>query len=207
MSFQKSIPLFLLIILAAAAAFAQDKTTGGVKGKAKVASGSPSGISVVVRQGEREAARTETDSKGSFQIGGLAPGTYSIIFSKTGFSTGTLSNVEIKAGKVRELNDRLVLTIDEGTLAFLRGSVFDPVGRSVPGARVELARIEGDGTAKKIDGRLTNESGQFVFRLTPDAAKYRVTVKLDGAETVSKDVEIDGAAVYRIALSLKPVTK
>jgi hypothetical protein len=207
MSFQKSITLFLLIILAAATAFAQDRSTGGIKGKAKVVSGSPTGISVVVRQGEREAARTETDSKGAFAVSGLAPGTYSIVLSKTGFSTGTLSNVEVKAGKMRELSDKLVLTIDEGSLAFLRGSVFDPVGRSVPGARVELARIEGDGTTKKIDGRLTNESGQFVFRLTPDAAKYRVTVKMDGAETVSKDVEIDGAAVYRIALSLKPVTK
>jgi hypothetical protein len=108
---------------------------------------------------------------------------------------------------VRELSDKLVLTIDEGTLAFLRGSVFDPIGRSVPGAKIELARLEADGTAKKIDGRLTNESGQFVFRLTPDAATYRVTVKLDGAEAVSKDVEIDGPAVYRIALSLKPVSK
>lgn len=208
MSFQKSIPLVLLIILAAAAAaVAQDRSTGGIKGKAKVVSGSPAGISVVVKQGEREAARTETDSKGAFVVSGLAPGTYSIILSKIGFSTGTLSNIEVKAGKVRELNDRLVLTIDEGTLAFLRGSVFDPVGRSVPGARVELARIETDGTAKKIDGRLTNETGQFVFRLTPDAAKYRVTVKMDGAETVSKEIEIDGAAVYRIALSLKPVSK
>ncbi|HEY0543837.1 MAG TPA: carboxypeptidase-like regulatory domain-containing protein [Pyrinomonadaceae bacterium] len=207
MSFQKSITLFLLIILAAAAAFAQDRATGGIKGKAKVVSGSPAGISVVVRQGEREAARTETDSKGAFILSGLAPGIYSIVLSKAGFSTGTLSNVEVKAGKVRELSDKLVLTIDEGSLAFLRGSVFDPIGRSVPGARVELARLEADGTAKKLDGRLTNESGQFVFRLTPDAAKYRVTVKMDGAETVSKDVEIDGAAVYRIALSLKPVTK
>ena len=34
--------------------------------------------------------------------------------------------------------------------------------------------------------------------------KYRVSVKRDGAEPVSKDVEIDGAAVYRVALSLPP---
>jgi hypothetical protein len=27
---------------------------------------------------------------------------------------------------------------------------------------------------------------------------------MDGAEPVSKDIEIDGAAIYRIALSLKP---
>ncbi len=207
MSFQKSISILLLIIVAASAALAQDRSTGSLKGKVKVVSGSPSGISVVARQGEREAATATTDSKGAFIITGLSPGTYSLVFSKAGFSTGTLSNIEVRSGKTRELNEKLVLTIDEGTLAFLRGSVFDPIGRSVPGARIELARIEADGTTKKIDGRLTNESGQFVFRLMPEAAKYRVTVKMDGAEPASKDIEIDGPAVYRIALSLKPVTK
>ncbi|MBV9960574.1 MAG: carboxypeptidase regulatory-like domain-containing protein [Acidobacteria bacterium] len=207
MSFQKSIFISLFIILCAAAGPAQDRTTGGLKGKVKVASGSPNGISVVARLGEREVVSVTTDSKGSFALSGLAPGLYTLRFNKAGFSTGTLSNIEVKAGKVRELSDKLVLTVDEGTLAFLRGSVFDPIGRSVPGAKIELARIEADGTAKKLDGRLTNETGQFVFRLTPEAAKYRVTAKIEGAETVSKDVEIDGPAVYRIALSLKPVPK
>ena len=37
--------------------------------------------------------------------------------------------------------------------------------------------------------------------------KDRVTVKIDGAEPAAKDVEVDGAAVYRIALTLKPVAK
>ncbi len=96
----------------------------------------------------------------------------------------------------------MVLTIDEGSIAFIRGSVFNGAGRSVPNAKVELARIQEDGTAKKIDGRVTTETGTFVFRLSPEAAKYRVTVRPEGAEAVSKDVPIDGAAVYRVALSL-----
>lgn len=204
MRFQKCIYIFLAVVLVTSNAFAQERTTSGVKGKVRVVSGSASGVSVEVRNGDKQVARTTTDGKGSFRIDGLAPGVYSLVFSKHGFSTGTLSNVEIRAGKIRELNDKLVLTIDEGSLAFLRGSVFDPVGRSVPGVRIELLRVSADGTEKKIDGRLTNESGQFVFRLTPEAAKYRVRAKIDGAEPVSKDVEIDGAAIYRIALSLKP---
>ena len=207
MSFRKSTVLLLLLILTASSAPAQDKKTGGVKGKVGVESGSASGIMVTAEQNEREVARTTTDSKGAFRITGLAPGVYNLTFRKTGLSTGTLSNVEVRSGKERELNNRLTLTVDQGSLAFLRGSVFDPEGRSVRGAKVELARVEADGTAKKIDGRLTNESGQFVFRLLPDTAKYRVTVKRDGAESVSRDVEIDGAAIYRVALSLKPAPK
>ena len=69
--------------------------------------------------------------------------------------------------------------------------------------RIELARIlDGDST-QKLDSRITGETGEFVFRLPPDTAKYRVTLKAAGAETVSKDVEVDSAAVYRIALTLK----
>lgn len=207
MSLRKYIGVALATILVVSVVQAQDRSTSGLKGKVRVENGSSSGITVTIRQDDREVARTTTDSKGSFLINGIPPGIYNVVFSKHGFSTGTLSKVELRAGKVRELSDRLVLTVDEGSLAFLRGSVFDPIGHSVPGARVELLRVGADGAEKKLDGRLTNESGQFVFRLTPEAAKYRVRVKMDGAEPVSKDIEIDGAAVYRIALSLKPAAR
>ena len=74
----------------------------------------------------------------------------------------------------------------------------------MPGAKVELARILEDGTTRKIDGRVTTETGSFKFRLSPEPGKYRVSVKTDGADPISKDVEIDGAAVYRVALNLPP---
>ena len=132
----------------------------------------------------------------------MAPGIYGLTFRKPGLSIGTIEDIEVKAGKTRSLGDRLILTIDEGSIAFLSGSVFAANGRSVPGAKVELARILEDGSIKKIDARLTTETGSFKFRLSPDAAKYRVSVKPEGADAVTKDVEIDGAAVYRVALNL-----
>ena len=199
-----------MMILAAVAAAdsAQDRTKGGIKGKVRDERAAViSGVTVIASQGEREMARVTTNRKGEFVITGLEPGSYGLTFHKPGLSTGTLAGVEVRAGKVRSLPDHLILKIDEGSIAFLRGSVFTPEGRSVRGARVELARLEADGTINKIDGRMTSESGEFVFRLTPDAAKYRVTVKVEGAETATKDVEIDGAAVYRIALSLQPAQK
>ena len=60
--------------------------------------------------------------------------------SKAGLSVGTIENVEVKAGKTRSLGDRLVLAIDEGSIAFIRGSVFNEDGRSVPNVRIELAK-------------------------------------------------------------------
>lgn len=198
----KAALLFLLMISMTAALSAQDKSIGGIKGKVRVETGTPSGVSVIVTQAEREVARGTTDRKGEFVVGKLPPGRYAVTFKKPGLSVGTIENVEVKAGKTRSIGDNLVLAIDEGSIAFVRGSVFNGDGRSVPGVRIELARIEADGTTQKIDGRVSNETGSFVFRLTPEVAKYRVTAKGYG-EPVSKDVDIDGAAVYRLAITVK----
>lgn len=196
--------VLLLVLALAGQATAQDKSTGGLKGKVRVETGTAAGVAVVIREGEREIGKVLTDKNGEFQISKLKPGLYGLTFRKPGLSVGTIENIEVKAGKTRSLGDRLILTIDEGSIAFIRGSVFTDDGRSVPGAKIELARILEDGSTKKIDGRVTNETGSFVFRLTPESARYRITAKVNNAEPISKDVEIDGAAVYRVALSLAP---
>jgi len=157
-----------------------------------------------VRHGDKEVTRSTTDKNGDFVVSRLTPGVYGLTFRKPGLSIGSLEDIEVKAGKTRSLGDRLILTIDEGSIAFLSGSVFTAEGRSVANAKVELARILDDGTTKKIDGRVTTETGSFKFRLSPEPGKYRVSVKREGVEPVIKDVEIDGAAVYRVALSLPP---
>jgi hypothetical protein len=200
----KRLPVVLLMVcFAGISAWAQDRTTGFIKGKVRTEVGSPAGVTVIIRQGEQEVRRVETDKGGEFTAK-VPPGIYGLTFRKTGLSVGTIENVEVKAGKTRSLGDRLVLTIDEGSIAFIRGSVFSAEGRSVPNAKVELAKLLEDGTVKKIDGRITNETGSFVFRLAPEAAKYRVSVKSAGADPVSQDMDVDGAAVYRVALSLPP---
>jgi hypothetical protein len=204
MRFKKTLFVLAITILAAGIAVGQDKTLGAIKGKVRVETGTPAGVTVVVRHGETEVTRSSTDKNGDFLVSKLKPGIYGLTFRKPGLSIGSLEDIEVKAGKTRSLGDRLILTIDEGSIAFLSGSVFNATGRSVANAKVELLRILDDGTTKKIDGRVTTETGSFKFRLSPEPGKYRVSVKTEGAEPVTKDVEIDGAAVYRVALSLPP---
>jgi len=194
-------------VLTVSVSYSQDKTTGVIKGKVRVEVGSPNGVTVLLRQGDKELTKVTTDKNGEFSINRLPPGMYGLTFRKTGLSVGAIEDVEVKAGKTRSLGDRLILTIDEGSIAFIRGSVFNGDGRSVPNAKVELSKVLEDGSTKKIDGRITTETGSFVFRLSPESAKYRVTLKSDNVDPVSKDVEIDGAAVYRVALSLAPPAK
>lgn len=203
MRFKRLAWLPIFVALWSFSTLAQDRSSGSIKGKVRAETGSAAGVTVVVRQGDNEVKRGETDKNGEFLIR-VAPGVYGLTFRKPGLSVGTIENVEVKAGKTRSLGDRLVLTIDEGSIAFIRGSVFNSEGRSVPNAKVELARLLEDGTVKKIDGRVTTETGSFVFRLSPQTAKYRLTVTGGSIPLVSKDLEIDGAAVYRIALSLPP---
>ena len=202
MRFKKTLFVFVITFAFAVVAAGQDKSLGTIKGKVRVETGTPAGVTVVVRRGEKEVTRSSTDKNGDFVVSRLTPGMYGLTFRKPGLSIGSLEDIEVKAGKTRSLGDRLVLTIDEGSIAFLSGSVFTATGRSVPNVKVDLLRILEDGTTKKIDGRVTTETGSFKFRLSPDPGKYRVSVKAEGSEPVTKDVEIDGAAVYRVALSL-----
>ena len=194
--------LVLLLPLLLVSGFAQDKKTGAIKGKVRVEKGTPAGVAVILMQGDQEVERTTTDKKGDFLLPHVVPGTYSVKFRKAGLSVGTFDEVTIKAGQTRGLGDRLYLTIDEGSIAFIRGSVFAEDGRSVPGVRVDLEKVSGE-NARKLDSRVTGETGEFVFRLPPEAARYRVTLKADGTEPASKEVEIDTAAVYRVALAYK----
>ena len=195
-----------LLLLVSVVCAGQDKNTATIKGKIHVEKGSPSGVAVTLLQGEREVSQTVTDKRGDFVISRVNPGTYSVRFRKAGLSVGTVDDVAVKAGQIRTLSDRLYLTIDEGSIVFLRGSVFTEEGRSVPGVRIELARVSDD-SVRKLDSRVTSETGEFVFRLPPDAGKYRVTLKADGAEPASKDVEVDNVATYRVALTYKRAPK
>jgi hypothetical protein len=210
-----SVSLLSLCLLAAPSA-AQKKrpkakeqpTTGGISGRVRVDAGATaSGVSVEVRQGDRPVTETETDAKGDFEVRGLAPGSYGLTLRKAGLQVGRMEGIEVRAGKTVSLKDHLFLGLDQGALALLRGSVFDAAGRSFAGARVELARVEADGSLKKLDSRVANVAGEFGFNLPPARARYRLTAKADGTEAATQDVDVDGAAIYRAALTLKPAAK
>lgn len=207
MLFRRFALILPLLFLASSVSFAQDKTLGAIKGKVRVEVGSAAGVLVTVLQGEQEVRQTTTDKKGEFIVSRVPPGVYSVRFRKAGLSVGTIPDVTVKAGETRSLADRLFLKIDEGSITFIRGSVFTEDGRSVPGVRVELARISSADSVQKFDSRITGETGEFVFRLPPDPGKYRLTLKADGTEPASKDVEVESAAVYRVALTYKKIPK
>ena len=186
------------IVLFAAFAFSQ----GGVKGKirSRTGAGIPN-ATVTARQNGKDIKTSRSNSKGEFALGGLASGVYSLIFDADGFQSGLYQGLEIKNGDTRNLGDRLILMPDQGTQVIINGSVFYKEGTSLGGAKIDIERIDPDGTAKKVTSLYTNVSGEFTFRQPQGSAKFRITARFKGAEG-SKEVEVDTAAIYRLAITL-----
>lgn len=189
-------------VLLAGVSFAAAQS-GGAKGKVRSSKGDGlAGVAVTARKDGKDVKTVRTDSKGNFQMSGLSSGTYNFVFDKTGYSVGVKYGVEIKSGDVRDLGDRLVLGVDSGTLVLINGSVFDQYGRSITGARVEIVRISGGETSKKLGTVYTNVSGEFTFRQPEGAATFRITATAKGV-SASKEVTVDSAARYRLAITLE----
>lgn len=193
--------VFLIILLLSISAFAQEN--GGVKGRIRnLQGGVLADVKVTVKQDEKELKTTSTDKKGEFLINGLKAGKYSFVFTKTGFVQGTLNNVEVKKNKIRDLGDKLALDIDQGTLVIIEGSVFNEDGRSIYGAIIDIAIVNQDGSLKKLKTISSSESGQFTFRFKEgNTMTFRITASARG-KSATKDVTVDMAAVYRLALTL-----
>ena len=191
---------FLFFALSCAFAFAQE--TGGVKGKVRTTKGDGiSGVQIIARQKGEDIKSASSDSDGKFVLSGLKPGLYNLVFNKNGYSSGVRYNVEVEKKKINDLGERLTLSIDQGTLILVKGSVFDQNGRSVYGAKVEIEKISSDGSTRKIGSGLTSQSGEFTFRQPDQAAKFRVIASMKGV-SASKEISVDSAGIYRLAITL-----
>ena len=191
--------LFCLILVSSVFATAQ---TGSVVGKVRSQKGKKlEGVEVKAIQKGITIGKTETNRKGYFRLGDLKPGRYTFTFDKVGYSTGALRNVEVRAKGRNNLGDRLVLTIDQGTLVIIEASVYNQNGFSFQGAKVVIEEVFSDGTTKKVGSGFSSRDGDIVFRFEERTTKYRVTASVKGA-SVTKDVEVNEAAIYRTSLTL-----
>ncbi len=195
--------ILLMFILVVSAGFTAAQETG-VKGKVRDTKGDGiGGANITARFDGKDVKSTAADSKGNFELTGIKEGVYNLVIEKSGYSAGLLYNVEVKDNKVRDLGSRLVLTVDQGTQVIIKGSVFAPDGRSFGGAKIEVEKVMSDGSTKKVGSGNASYSGEFTFRFPEGASKYRVTASAKGAKE-SKEIEVDSAAIYRLAITLNP---
>ena len=197
--FKQTAVVLSFLALTALAISAQ---TGGVKGKVRNMKGSAiEGATVTARLKGEDVKSVKSDSKGNFQLTGLEPGVYNFAFEKSGYGAGVKYNVEVKSGSVTSLGDNLALVQDQGSLVILNASVFNQDGRSITGARVEVAKIYDDGSTKKIATGFTNVSGEFGLRQPDASGKFRLTAFFKGV-SASKEITVDSAGRYSTAITL-----
>lgn len=191
----------LLLAFSSILAFAQGET-GGVKGKVRNAKGDGlAGATITARLKGQDVKSVKSDAKGNFEMTGLEPGVYNFVFEKAGYGAGVKYNVEVKRKSVVNLGDNLALMVDQGTLVLINASVFNQDGRSITGAKVEVERINADGSTKKVGSGYTNVSGEFTFRQPEGSAKIRVTATVKGVSG-SKEIAVDSAGRYSTAITL-----
>ena len=192
--------LFFLALCLPLTAYSQ--STGGAKGKVRnTRNEAISGVSVTARKDSKDVATVSTNSKGEFVFSGLEIGVYNFVFDKVGYGSAIRYNIEVQANKKVDLGDRLVMRVDRGTLVIVQGSVFFKDGTSVVGAKVEIEKLNADGSTRSFPAEYTDIAGEFTFRQPEGAAKYRFTAKYKD-RTASKEIEVNSAAIYRIAISL-----
>ncbi|MDQ2746087.1 MAG: carboxypeptidase-like regulatory domain-containing protein [Acidobacteriota bacterium] len=195
--------VFFSLVLAFSTVLAAAQETGGLKGKVRTIKGDGiAAANVTVRQNGEDLKSVTADGNGNFVLENLKSGIYNLVFNKSGYSSGVLYNVEVKKKKTNDLGDRLILSVDQGTLVVIRGSVFAADGRSVAGAEIKIEKILSDGSTKKAGSSVSNYSGEFAFKFAEGAANYRITASAKGM-SASKEVEVESAAIYRLAITLE----
>ncbi|HEX6125856.1 MAG TPA: carboxypeptidase-like regulatory domain-containing protein [Pyrinomonadaceae bacterium] len=195
--------IFLFFLLSAVWLVPLAFSQGGIKGKVRNNKGGTiPGATITARLNGQDVKTVRSDSKGVFVMQGLEPGTYNISFDANGYATGVKFGVEIKNGTVRDLGDRLILSADQSDLVIVRGSVFFREGTSVTAAKVEIERVNEDGSTKRLGETYTNVSGEFTFRPPPGVTKVRVTAKYKGVSGSKEISEMINAGIYRTAITL-----
>ncbi|MEA3486997.1 MAG: DUF1566 domain-containing protein [Thermodesulfobacteriota bacterium] len=130
----------------------------------------------------------QTNPQGYYVLGGLTPGNYDITFSKTGYQTVTISDVEIKTGEPTELNVSMAIS--------LSGTVTDlSIGHPLSG--VIVSTIDDQNTQ-------TNSQGYYALgSLTPGT--YDITFSKTGYQTVTiSDVVIIAGQGTELNIDLTP---
>src|SRR5438309_5186238 len=100
----------VLIVSLAASAQAQH---GTIKGKVKEQGGKAlEGLTVraVNVADKKDTHELKTDSKGEFEVNGLATGDYILTFEQSGFRTFTTRRIEVENGKMTKLSRTVELS-------------------------------------------------------------------------------------------------
>ncbi|HYG81605.1 MAG TPA: carboxypeptidase regulatory-like domain-containing protein, partial [Pyrinomonadaceae bacterium] len=110
--FARSFGLALVLALAAAVGLAQQ--AGSLRGQVTdELGGALVGATVTVVSSAGAEKTAVTNDEGTFVVGGLAPGAYTVRVTSTGFAPYEAADVQVSAGRSEPLDIKLSITIEE----------------------------------------------------------------------------------------------
>ena len=201
----RALSLVLLAVACAASVWAQAGAKGTVSGRVVDERGkSIAGAHVRAIAGSGDAVDATTDAKGAFQLE-LDPGEYRLEFEADGYASTSLREpVRVESGRQTKVRRKIELpAAEQGSV--IRGSVFSEDGRSLPGAKVVIERVPGEGgepvAAFKRESR-SDRMGVFSFRVPKGESRYRITASREGFDARSLTVDASGGEILNVALRL-----
>jgi Carboxypeptidase regulatory-like domain len=202
-------PLLAALLLAPAWAQSQTQTgaqSGAVKGKVKERNGKALGGVIVIAtnvENKEDKRETKSDDKGDFGFDALPAGRYSLSFEKQGYKTFITRKLEVAAGETTKLSSAVELSREGEPYAVIRGGVFRGPGFTLPNATLTIERI--DGGKKFKQETVSQDGGEFAFRLKAEKAKYRITATARGFQPASIEIDVAGDEARNVALTLQPL--
>jgi hypothetical protein len=160
-------------------------------------------VSATSVENKEDKRETKSDDKGDFKFDALPAGRYTLSFEKQGYKTFITRKLEVAAGETTKLSSAVELSREGEPYAVIRGAVFRGPGYTLPNATLTIERI--DGGKKFKQETVSQEGGEFAFRLKAEKAKYRVTATARGFQPASVEVEIGGDEARNVALTLQPL--
>jgi hypothetical protein len=190
----------------------QTSKTGTIKGRVVNEKGKPIVGATVKATNTRDhtVKDTKTDDSGNYLLE-LPADEYLVGFQAEGFQEGSLQALQqVEEGKETRIKEVILPKATHTSL--VRGSVFNLRGQTLAGVKVVIVRIPNDeetqsGKHIKSLSRdyLTNQRGEFAFRLPAQPARYRLTASAHGLKTDTKVVDVSGSEAVPVALTLLPI--
>ena len=207
--------LGLVLVLWVFAPASAAQKTGTLKGKIQNEKGKPiAGAEIrATRSRDRSVKDTKTDQAGNYSLE-LEPDDYTVSFDAEGYQGGSLVQMQ----QVEEGQETTIKTIRlekvRHRTSLVRGAVFDLNGVSLPGVQLKLVRVATDEEEKEHKHfhslsltYISNNHGEFAFRVPSERARYRVTASASGYKTQTKQIDVNESESAPLAFSLEPVKK
>lgn len=211
---KRALLITVVVICSAVAASAWQQKAGTLKGKIETEKGKPiPDVDVrAMSSRTRTVKETKTDEAGNYSFE-LEPDDYTVSFDAEGFQGGTLRDMQqVEDGK--ETKVKTIQLQKARRTSLVRGAVFDADGRSLAGVRLKLVRVPSADEIKekkKVDSLsmsyVTNNRGEFAFRLPPVRARYQVTAALSGFKPETKTIDVNEAEAVPLSFSLEFLKK